>query len=531
VFHGSARTATIAFGHEQPYVWNEQEAAFARAVASLVGLLISAQRNSETLAALDFAGDGICIEDEMGKVQYSNRAARQFSRDRATVPDYALPPLGQGTEHDRHEIGFAGRDLEIHRTRLPGGGLIARIADITERNRAAAERDRLKARLHQAAKMEAIGQLAGGVSHDFNNILAAIAGFGGFIAQDQNAGSENRAFARRILNACDRGKEVVEQIVAFADTGVVEPNLVDLELVIRRCHGLLASGMHPGAMLEMELPAEPPWIAGNEVQIGRLISNLVVNARDALDGRGGSIEVSAAPAPAAELEHLRGALDPAQRLFGEFAPGRRYVRLRVSDTGPGIAPELMDRVFEPFFTTKGRERGTGLGLAVVHGVVVSHGGVLHLRSAPGKGTVFSVYLPLAAAPQNRSAVAPAGNSLHVLIVDDEVDITDLLSIGLERLGFQTVAVQDPREALAAVQEDPGAFDAVLTDYDMAPMPGTELIRGLKAAAPGLRVVLCTGRHDVAEQTVLAAGADAFLRKPADIDAIARALSGPLACTA
>jgi CheY-like chemotaxis protein len=259
------------------------------------------------------------------------------------------------------------------------------------------------------------------------------------------------------------------------------------------------------------------------VQIGRLISNLAVNARDALNGGGGSVEIGAMTVPGAEIKSLRGGR--GEYLFGELDPDARYVRLRVSDTGAGIAPEIIERVFEPFFTTKGRERGTGLGLAVVHGAIMAHGGACHLKSELGKGTTFSIYLPLAAdGPPGE--MPGAARPCHVLIVDDETDMTDMLSIGLERLGFQTVAVQDPLEALAAVEEDPSAFDAVLTDYDMAAMSGTELTRRIKAAAPRIRVALCTGHQDISEQTAQAAGADACLRKPVDIETVARALSGP-----
>lgn len=528
VFHGASSSATVGFAQEAPHRWTDEDIAFAQAVAGLVGLLISVERNSETLAALDFAADGICIEDAAGKVQYANRAARQFSADCL----WPLPPLAPVQQRDRHEIALQGRDLEVHRSRLPAGGVITRIADVTERNHAAAERARLEARLHEAAKMEAVGQLASGVSHDFNNILAAIAGFAGFIAQDQDAGTENRAFAQRILSACDRGKELVEQIVTFADTRAVPRAVFDLARAVRRSQELLASTMHPGALLEVELPREPLWVSGNEVQAGRMVANLIVNARDALDGRGGGIEVDAAPAPDGEVQALArfrdGPLPPGERLFGEIAAARRYVRLRVADSGAGIAPDLMDRVFEPFFTTKRRHRGTGLGLAVVLSAVKAHGGACHVRSAPGKGTMFSIYLPLAQDRPQGEARPSIHTPCRVMVVDDEADIVDLLSLGLERLGFLTVAVQDPLEALAAIQEDPSAFDAVLTDHDMPSLAGTELIRRIKVIAPRMRAVLCTGHEAVSEQVAREAGADAFLRKPVDIQAAAAALSAPVA---
>jgi CheY-like chemotaxis protein len=199
----------------------------------------------------------------------------------------------------------------------------------------------------------------------------------------------------------------------------------------------------------------------------------------------------------------------------------------VRDSGQGIPPDIIDRIFEPFYSTKGRQRGTGLGLAVVHGVIRSHGGFCHLRSVVGKGTVFNVYLPLAddgmvAAP----AAANGGGLGRVLIVDDEAEIADVLSIGLEHLGYATVAVQDPLTALVAIEEDPHAFDMLLTDLQMPMMSGLELIRKARQAAPHLRAILCTGNAaGMTEADALSQGADAVLYKPIEIQLVAKAL-GP-----
>jgi CheY-like chemotaxis protein len=185
-------------------------------------------------------------------------------------------------------------------------------------------------------------------------------------------------------------------------------------------------------------------------------------------------------------------------------------------------------MFEPFFSTKGRQRGTGLGLAVVHGVVKAHRGLCHVRSEVGAGTVFSVYLPLA--QSSAAAVGPAAKRMlkpcRVMVVDDEADMVDMLSIGLERLGYETVAVQNPLVALSAIEKDPGAFDALLTDHIMPRMKGIDLIREARRVAPGLRTVLCTGNAgNMSEVEALALGADAVLYKPVDIQAVAEALSG------
>ncbi|HUE62892.1 MAG TPA: histidine kinase dimerization/phospho-acceptor domain-containing protein [Rhizomicrobium sp.] len=284
IFHGSPKSGTIVFGKEFPYSWDEEEIAFARAVANVVALLLSAQKSADTLAALELTDDGIYTEDGEGTVQYANRAARLLAENGAAGPNFPKPESALDGDQDRHAIRFGLRDLEIHRNRLPAGGLIARLIDVTDRNVAEGEKLRLENQLQQAAKMEAIGQLAGGVAHDFNNILGAIIGFAGFIIQDTNPDSQNRDFAQRILTAANRGKDMVDQIMAFAETRAVSQGVADLRLVVEHSRELLAPSMHRGAVLETKLPQTALLVCGNDVQIGQMINNLIINGRDALDG-------------------------------------------------------------------------------------------------------------------------------------------------------------------------------------------------------------------------------------------------------
>jgi CheY-like chemotaxis protein len=282
--------------------------------------------------------------------------------------------------------------------------------------------------------------------------------------------------------------------------------------------------MYPGAVMKVEAPQNTLLVRGNDVQVGQMITNLAANARDAMKGDGGIVEIGAEIAPDPEIEALRQfSSTPSERLIGEPGAGRRYARLTVSDNGRGIGPEIVDRIFEPFFSTKGRQRGTGLGLAVVHGVIRSHDGFCHLKSEAGKGTVFRVYLPLIEEGLSPGA-APLTNCAlgRVLIVDDEEDMADMLAIGLERLGYATVAVQNPLLALAAIEEDPSAFDTLLTDQQMPLMLGMDLIREAKKVAPRLRAVLCTGNAaGMTEAQALSGGADAVLYKPIEIQVVAR----------
>jgi signal transduction histidine kinase len=480
----------------------------------------------DTLAALELTDDGIFTEDRDGNIQYANRAARLFASAGKDGPIYPRPRAPLRGEHDQSEIHVGGRELEVHRSRLPTGGIITRLGDVTERSRAMAEHARLEERLRQVAKMEAIGQLASGVAHDFNNILGAITGFAGFIAQDTAENSQNREFAQRILSASQRGKDMVEQIMAFGDAKAVTLGVANLGRVIRNCQEMLAETMPPGTRLEVVCADETPLLVrGNDIQIGQLVTNLIANGRDALKTGEGWVRIEAMRAPPADVEALiRREDNDRQRLLGAPQADRAYARLTVSDSGAGVPAEIMDRIFEPFFSTKGRQRGTGLGLAVVHGVIRAHAGFCDLRSMPGQGTSFATYLPLL---EEEAHDLPGGHvkPCRVLIVDDEVDMADMLSIGLERLGFQTVTVQNPLLALAAIEEDPSAFDAMLTDQIMPGMHGTELIRRVREVAPHLHTVLCTAYVEHADQSQrLTETADAVLYKPVEIQAVAEALT-------
>ena len=319
---------------------------------------------------------------------------------------------------------------------------------------------------------------------------------------------------------------MVDQIMAFAETRTFSQGVADLRRLIENSRELLAPSMYAGAILEAELPEAPLLVCGNEVQIGQMINNLIINGRDALDGGGGEITIEAETASQEEIEGFRNfSHNPLERLLGEPVEGRHYARLSVRDSGQGIPPAIIDRIFEPFYSTKGQQRGTGLGLAVVHGVIRSHGGFCHLRSAVGIGTAFNIYLPLA---DDSMAALPAaasdGGLGRVLIVDDEAEIADMLSIGLERLGYVTVAVQDPLTALVAIEEDPHAFDMLLTDLQMPEMSGMELIGRARQSAPHLRVVLCTGKAvSITEAEALSQGADAVVYKPIEIQVVAKAI--------
>ncbi len=510
--------------------WSAEDVAFARSIADLVGLIDLTNRLHEAFAALDLVSDAIYVERESGGVIYANGPALALAGlgdTPAISPGVAAafphPPEALVGARDAHEMvwarGGAIRDLEIRRSRLPHGGVVAVIADVTAKRAELRDRERLQLHLQQASKMEAIGQLAGGIAHDFNNLLGAVMGFARFLEQDLPQHTEQHQYAERILSACNRGKDLVAQILSFTKARALERKPVDLRNVLAEARQLLAGSLPPATRLVVASAGAPVVITGNEAQLQQVVVNLCLNAHDALGGEPGHIRVT--------LSRLRPNAEEYRRtmLVDALDRGRAHARLEVIDTGSGIAPEHLSRIFEPFFTTKERGRGTGLGLAVVHGIVTSYDGACRVDSVVGQGTRFSVFLPLAdqavAAPSDRPERTDLRGSERVLVVDDEVDITDVLSIGLERLGYEVAAVNDPAEALAVFSEAPALWDAVVTDQLMPGMQGLVLAEKLKSLRPNLIVILCTGLDDgMVDRAAKATGADAFFTKPVEPEQIA-----------
>jgi len=396
---------------------------------------------------------------------------------------------------------------------------------VTERNIVQQEKAGLENRLQQVAKMEAIGQLAGGIAHDFSNILSAIMGFARFLEEDLVPDSQEQGFARRILAACERGKRLVEQVLDFAMAKTASQDRVELGAMIRQCEEHMVPALHSGIKLVVEADA-PAYVTGSAIQLSQIVINLCSNARDAIGGGDGEILVELlSPAAIKEMKDRAGGR--AEFWIGEIDPSRSYACIRVSDTGEGIAPADLPRIFEPFFTTKSRQRGTGLGLAVVHGAVIAHQGAVHARSAPGLGTKVSIYLPLCeAGSDDRTQIenGPLSGNERILLVDDEADIVEIMSQGLVRLGYQAIGTTDPADVLLAVETSGKDWDVVVTDQVMPVLGGLELIRKIKALQPGLLTILCTGYGEaIDEQSALKAGADAYVRKPVSAEALARCI--------
>ena len=381
------------------------------------------------------------------------------------------------------------------------------LTDITERKAAADALRHKEEELRRAQRLEAVGTFAGGIAHDFNNILGAVLGYGDMALRYAPQGSQLHRDLDKIMTAGERGRALVDRILAFSRSGVRERVAVHVEAVVREALDLLSARLPGNVRVEIELPGGRAAVLGDPTQVHQILMNLATNAIQAM-ASGGVLRVS--------LETLR--LDaPRLATTGVVRPGE-FVVLKVADSGMGITPEILQRIFDPFFTTKEAGVGTGLGLSLVHGIVAELGGAIDVASTPGKGSAFVAYLPRAgdAAEDRRSEQAklPRGDGQRVLVVDDEELLLNLATRTLEDLGYAPVGFASSAAALDAFRKDPGLFDAIVTDERMPGLCGSALIREVRRIRRVIPILLMSG-YVGGEVTALAleAGADEVLKKP------------------
>jgi PAS domain S-box-containing protein len=401
-----------------------------------------------------------------------------------------------------------GKHLEIRALpRLDAAGALAGVVhivrDITDRKRGEEEQRRLQAQLVQAQKMESIGRLAGGIAHDFNNVLSAILGYSELGLFKTERSDPRWEIFNVIHESGQKASALIRQLLAFSRRQVLEVRAVDLHAVIGEFVRTFKPVIGEDVILEVRLQAGRSVVLADPNQLEQVIMNLVVNARDAMPS-GGRLVVETAEADAAP---------PATGL-----PPGPVLTLLVRDSGVGMAPEVRDRVFEPFFTTKEVGKGTGLGLATVYGIVKQHRGAVAVESAPGSGSTFTVYLPLAEAPAAETAeggrpLLPPGVET-VLVVDDEPTIAGLVVDVLQPLGYRVFEAHDGEEALRVAAGIPGAIDLLLTDVVMPRVNGRDLAEALRRERPGLRVVFMSGYSEdiIAHHGVVEEGIN-YLPKP------------------
>ncbi len=392
--------------------------------------------------------------------------------------------------------------------------------DLTGRKKAEAHRTELEAQLRESHKMQAVGTMAGGIAHDFNNILGAILGNVELAKADSAPGSPALVSLLEIDKAGRRARDLVRQILTFSRNEAPQRTAVPLVEVVHDTERLLRVTLPPAIELHMQLQLDLPPVLADATQVEQALLNLCTNAVHAIGSARGSIHVEAV------------AVQPDQRLSERLglAPGH-YVALSVRDNGPGIDAATLQRIFEPFFTTKPVGQGTGLGLAVVHGVMRTHEGAVDVTSIPGHGSRFTLYFPVApshveaapapVAPPTPAPVAAAPvnqRKPHVMYVDDDQALVFLVQRLLRRRGYEVSGYTDPHEASAALRADPHRYDLLVTDYNMPGFVGTDLVREARQIRPDLPVALASGYVTTEiEQAAIAEGASALIHKPNDVE--------------
>jgi PAS domain S-box-containing protein len=372
-------------------------------------------------------------------------------------------------------------------------GALGMLTDINERRQAEERRTVLETQLRDAQKMEAIGTLAGGIAHDFNNILAAIIGNVAAARQDVSTGLPADSSLVQIERAAVRARSLVQQILTFSRIQAQELHAQPLQPVIEETLDMLRAALPAQVEVRVRMPAEPVNVRADATQIQQIVMNLCTNAWHALPAGRGYIEVGLAVED--RVGRTQGGAAAAWPLA--LLAGRR-AHLWIADNGSGMDEATLARVFEPFFTTKQVGHGTGLGLAVVHGIVSVHGGAIHVESALGAGSRFDLWFPLADAPvevvesQFGALDAPRGSGQHVLCVDDDPAMVLMVDGLLRRAGYRVTTFEQPAAALARVAADPHAFDIVVTDFNMPEMNGMELATALARKAPQLPVIITSG---------------------------------------
>jgi two-component system, cell cycle sensor histidine kinase and response regulator CckA len=429
--------------------------------------------------------------------------------------------------HRRNKDGSLHWDEVCLKSAQIGGRprVLAFVQEVTERKDAEARRVRLEGQLRQAQKMEAIGQLTGGIAHDFNNLLTSIMGYIVLATERQSGTGDGRlaGYLQQAHRSCERARDLIQQMLMFSRGQRGAPRPVSVASLVRESLPLLRSSLPREMEIAADVDPGCPPARLDPLQLEQVLLNLCINARDALEGTGTlRIGARARSVDAAVCTSCR------REVCGE------YVEITVADEGPGMTREVAERIFEPFFSTKEARKGSGMGLAIVHGIVHEHGGHVLVDSAPGAGTGFHVLFPALPDAAVASA-APAGGDTpggkpgalrgSVLVVDDEATVGEFMRELLDGWGLESASVRRPQEAIELLERNPQRYDLVITDQSMPRMTGLELACALHAIRPELPVILYTGYSDDLQERDLAhAGVRDLLNKPIDPATLAQALA-------
>tara|TARA_B100000614_G_C14544053_1_gene491398 strand:- start:316 stop:2385 length:2070 start_codon:yes stop_codon:yes gene_type:complete len=369
------------------------------------------------------------------------------------------------------------------------------------------EKESLQAQIRQAQRVESIGTLAGGIAHDFNNILFPIIGMSELLLEDLPSNSLERENTKEIYKAGKRGKDLVQQILAFSRQADQEKMPTRIQSVLKEVLKLIKSTIPSYIEVSQDIQVDCGLVLADPTQIHQVAMNLITNAFHAVEANDGKISIT-----------LKEMVLDSESLYDNKLQSEKYVVLSVSDTGHGMPQDIQKKIFDPYFTTKEKGKGTGLGLAVVHGIVSEHGGTIEVSSEIGKGTVFHIYIPLMdqtidSKPIDMEKSLPVGDE-RILVVDDEEPIAKLEKQILERLGYQIKYRINAVEALEAFGANPFSFDLVITDMSMPNMTGDKLASKLTAIRPDIPIVICTGFSErINKKHLTAIGVKDLLMKP------------------
>jgi len=457
--------------------------------------------------------DALIVTDQKGTILFVNPAAcKLFGRENAHLVGSELGfPI---TMNKTFEIDVIKPDSDIHHVEAKitdtdwnnqPAHLIS-LRDITERVIALKEREQMNAHLQQLQKIEAIGTLAGGIAHDFNNILSPIYGYTELAIGMINNEPVIETCLKQVLQSAERAKDLVRQILTFSRQSKTEFQPLLVGAIVKEVLKLIRATLPATIEIRQHIASER-IILGDATQIHQILMNLCTNAKHAMEASGGVLNVS--------LEDVSLSPDFSDNV-PDLHPGA-YIRLRVADTGQGMDRSVMDKIFQPYFTTKSTDKGTGLGLAVVHGIVKDHGGAITVESEVGKGTVFDVYLPGSNVEKildHDKIREPEKGDEHILVVDDEPVIVKLNQHILEGLGYQITSCTSSIEALELFKSKPEEFDLIVSDMTMPIMTGDNLASACIRIRPDIPIILLTGFSEkITEETAQKLGIKALLLKP------------------
>jgi PAS domain S-box-containing protein len=476
--------------------------------------------------AIEHAAESVIISNRIGTIQYVNPAFEQlsgFSREDIIGQNFRI------LRSDKHDKGFYKDMWEvISRGNIWSGYITNRMKDNTLRefetkispvqngsgdivsfvsvNRDVTQEKVLEAQLQLAHRMQSIGTLAGGIAHDFNNILSAIIGYTELTVDYLEKGSLPYNNLQEVLEAGERAKDLINQILAFSRQSEQDLKPLQLKLIVKEVLKLIRATLPSTIEIHQDLQSDAA-ILGDQIKIHQVLMNLCTNASHAMLEKGGVLSVSLS-----EVE-----LDSSFIVKHFDIKSGSYLKLSISDTGHGMSASLMERIFDPFFTTKEKGKGTGMGLSMVHGIVKSHNGTIHVYSEPGEGSTFNVYLPIIEKQLEQKIIAekpiPTGTE-HILFVDDEESLINMGKQLLVSLGYDVTTRISSIEALELFKTRPDAFDLVITDLTMPNMTGDELAKKLMAIRPDIPVILCTGFSTrITEENAKNMGIRAFIMKP------------------